>query len=169
MQKKRSNIRRTEKPDPIKLEIYKNRFQSVAEEMGAALQYSASSVNIRERLDFSCAVFDREGTLVANAPHMPVHLGSMGESVRTILARRGAGSDGRGILPGDAYVLNAPYDGGTHLPDITVVMPVFAEDEDREPAWYVASRGHHADIGGVAPGSMPPASTRLVDLPNRKG
>ena len=147
--------------DPVRLEIMSALFMSIAEEMGAALQFSASSVNIRERLDFSCAVFDREGNLVANAPHMPVHLGSMGESVRTVLARRAGGRDGRGILPGDAYVLNAPYDGGTHLPDITVVMPVFANEGDAEPAWYVASRGHHADVGGIAPGSMPPASTSL--------
>ena len=147
--------------DPVRLEIMSALFMSIAEEMGAALQYSASSVNIRERLDFSCAVFDRQGNLVANAPHMPVHLGSMGESVRTVLARRLEGADGRGIFPGDAYVLNAPYDGGTHLPDITVVMPVFAADGDAKPAWYVASRGHHADVGGIAPGSMPPASTSL--------
>jgi len=130
--------------------------------MGAALQFSASSVNIRERLDFSCAVFDSQGNLVANAPHMPVHLGSMGESVRTVLARRGKRRDGRGMLPGDAYVLNAPYDGGTHLPDITVVMPVFADEADEAPAWFVAARGHHADIGGISPGSMPPAS-RTID------
>jgi 5-oxoprolinase (ATP-hydrolysing) len=136
-------------------------FMAVAEEMGAALQYSASSVNIRERLDFSCAVFDGAGNLVANAPHMPVHLGSMGESVRTALARRGRRRDGRGMLPGDAYVLNAPYDGGTHLPDITVVMPVFAGENDATPAWFVAARGHHADVGGISPGSMPPASRTI--------
>jgi len=149
--------------DPVRLEIMGALFMAVAEEMGAALQYSASSVNIRERLDFSCAVFDRQGNLVANAPHMPVHLGSMGESVRTILARRGGGKDGRGMLPGDAFVLNAPYDGGTHLPDITVVMPVFAADDEREPAWFVAARGHHADVGGISPGSMPPASRVLEE------
>jgi 5-oxoprolinase (ATP-hydrolysing) len=148
--------------DPVRLEVMSALFMAVAEEMGAALQFSASSVNIRERLDFSCALFDRAGNLVANAPHMPVHLGSMGESVRTILARRGAYADGRGLLPG-AYALNAPYDGGTHLPDITVVMPVFAGDADAEPAWYVAARGHHADVGGISPGSMPPASRRLEE------
>ncbi|MBT0668703.1 hydantoinase B/oxoprolinase family protein [Novosphingobium profundi] len=152
--------------DPVRLEIMGALFMAIAEEMGAALQHSARSVNIRERLDFSCALFDRYGNLVANAPHMPVHLGSMGESVRTILNRRGMGADGhpadgRGILAGDAYVLNAPYDGGTHLPDITVVMPVFAKDGDIEPAWFVAARGHHADIGGISPGSMPPGSRTL--------
>lgn len=146
--------------DPVRLEIMGALFMAIAEEMGAALQQSASSVNIRERLDFSCALFDRQGNLVANAPHMPVHLGSMGESVRTILQRRGNGQDGRGMLPGDAYVLNAPYDGGTHLPDITVVMPVFIEGET-VPAWFVAARGHHADIGGISPGSMPPGSRSL--------
>ncbi|GGC38542.1 5-oxoprolinase [Novosphingobium marinum] len=147
--------------DPVRLEIMSALFMSIAEEMGAALQSSARSVNIRERLDFSCALFDKTGGLVANAPHMPVHLGSMGESVRTILERRGEGRDGRGMLPGDAYVLNAPYDGGTHLPDITVVMPVFACDDDAVPAWFVAARGHHADVGGISPGSMPPVSGTL--------
>lgn len=147
--------------DPVRLEVMSALFMAIAEEMGAALQFSASSVNIRERLDFSCAIFDRAGNLVANAPHMPVHLGSMGDSVRTIVARRAAGADGRGILPGDAYALNAPYDGGTHLPDITVVMPVFAEEDESEPAWFVAARGHHADVGGISPGSMPPASRTL--------
>ncbi|MCB2077504.1 MAG: hydantoinase B/oxoprolinase family protein [Novosphingobium sp.] len=144
--------------DPVRLEIMSALFMAIAEEMGAALQFSASSVNIRERLDFSCAVFDRAGNLVANAPHMPVHLGSMGESVRTILSRRSGA-----MRPGDAYVLNAPYDGGTHLPDITVVMPVFADADDTEPAWYVAARGHHADVGGISPGSMPPASTTIAE------
>ena len=147
--------------DPVRLEIMSALFMAIAEEMGAALQFSASSVNIRERLDFSCAVFDREGHLVANAPHMPVHLGSMGESVRTVLERRSR--DGRGMLPGDAYVLNAPYDGGTHLPDITVVMPVFAEGGQTAPAWFVAARGHHADVGGISPGSMPPDSRTLEE------
>ncbi|AKH43997.1 5-oxoprolinase (ATP-hydrolyzing) [Altererythrobacter atlanticus] len=149
--------------DPVKLEIMASLFMAVAEEMGAALQHSARSVNIRERLDFSCALFDREGALIANAPHMPVHLGSMGESVRTIMANRGNGSDRRGMRPGDAYALNAPYAGGTHLPDITVVMPVFAEDGDAQPAWFVAARGHHADIGGIAPGSMPSQSRSVED------
>ncbi|MEO0499608.1 MAG: hydantoinase B/oxoprolinase family protein [Pseudomonadota bacterium] len=150
-------------PDPVRLEIMSALFMSIAEEMGAALQSSASSVNIRERLDFSCAVFDRHGNLIANAPHMPVHLGSMGESVRTIMASRGDARDGRGIRPGDAYALNSPYAGGTHLPDITVVMPVFADDTDDAPAWFVAARGHHADIGGIAPGSMPPQSRTVTD------
>lgn len=145
--------------DPVRLEVMGSLFMAVAEEMGAALQHSARSVNIRERLDFSCALFDRSGNLIANAPHMPVHLGSMGESVRTILTRRTI--DGRGIRPGDAYVLNAPYDGGTHLPDVTVVMPVFVPDDRQSPAWFVAARGHHADIGGISPGSMPPDSRTL--------
>ena len=148
--------------DPVRLEIMGGLFMAIAEEMGAALQHSASSVNIRERLDFSCALFDAKGNLVANAPHMPVHLGSMGESVRTILSRRGDQADGRGICAGDVYALNAPYDGGTHLPDITVIMPVFVADNDGSPAYFVAARGHHADIGGITPGSMPPNS-RSVD------
>jgi 5-oxoprolinase (ATP-hydrolysing) len=143
--------------DPVRLEIFNGLFMAIAEEMGAALQHSASSVNIRERLDFSCALFDANGSLVANAPHMPVHLGSMGESVRTILCRR-AGA----IHPGDVYALNAPYDGGTHLPDITVIMPVFV-DGDETPAYFVAARGHHADIGGITPGSMPPNSQSVED------
>jgi 5-oxoprolinase (ATP-hydrolysing) len=149
-----------EQPDPIRLEIFNSLFMAIAEEMGGALQHSASSINIRERLDFSCAIFDGAGNLVANAPHMPVHLGSMGESVRTILRQRT--SDGRGIRPGDAYALNAPYDGGTHLPDITVIMPVFVEDQGT-PAFFVAARGHHADLGGIAPGSMPPDSRTIAD------
>ena len=144
--------------DPVMLEVFNNLFMAVAEEMGVALQNTASSVNIKERLDFSCALFDRGGALIANAPHIPVHLGSMGDSIRTIIEARGEGRDGRGIRPGDVYVLNAPYRGGTHLPDITVIMPVFAAEGDGEPAWYVAARGHHADIGGIAPGSMPPDS-----------
>jgi 5-oxoprolinase (ATP-hydrolysing) len=143
--------------DPVMLEVMGNLFMAIAEEMGVALQNTASSVNIKERLDFSCAVFDGEGRLIANAPHIPVHLGSMGDSIRTVIEARGEGRDGRGMKPGDVYVLNAPYRGGTHLPDITVIMPVFA-DEDPAPAWYVAARGHHADIGGIAPGSMPPDS-----------
>jgi 5-oxoprolinase (ATP-hydrolysing) len=151
--------------DPVRLEIMGGLFMAIAEEMGAALQQSATSVNIRERLDFSCALFDATGSLVANAPHMPVHLGSMGESVRTIVARRGHGSDGRprdgrGMRRGDVYALNAPYDGGTHLPDITVIMPVFVDDGPT-PAFFVAARGHHADIGGISPGSMPPDSRSL--------
>ena len=149
--------------DPVRLEIMGGLFMAIAEEMGAALQHSASSVNIRERLDFSCALFDAGGNLVANAPHMPVHLGSMGESVRTILNRRGKGIDGRGIRSGDVYALNAPYDGGTHLPDITVVMPVFVGQSDLSPTFFVAARGHHADIGGITPGSMPPNSQSVEE------
>mgnify|MGYP000497010272 FL=1 len=148
--------------DPVRLEIFNGLFMAIAEEMGSALARTAMSVNIRERLDFSCAIFDAAGRLVANAPHMPVHLGSMGESVQAVLRERAGGKDGRGIRRGDAYVLNAPYAGGTHLPDITVVMPVFAGDGDA-PDFYVAARGHHADVGGIAPGSMPPNSRTIDD------
>jgi 5-oxoprolinase (ATP-hydrolysing) len=137
--------------DPVMLEIFNSLFMSIAEQMGAALQNTASSVNIKERLDFSCAVFDGTGNLVANAPHIPVHLGSMGESVKSIIASR-TGSMRRG----DAYMLNAPYNGGTHLPDVTVITPVFGDGD--AILFYVASRGHHADIGGITPGSMPPHS-----------
>ena len=140
--------------DPVRLEIFAGLFMGIAEEMGAALQRSASSVNIRERLDFSCAQFDAAGNLVANAPHIPVHLGSMGESIRTVIeSRRGT------MKPGDVYALNAPYRGGTHLPDITAIMPVFAGGLD--PAFFVAARGHHADVGGISPGSMPPDSRTI--------
>jgi 5-oxoprolinase (ATP-hydrolysing) len=146
--------------DPVRLEIFNGLFMAIAEEMGSALARTAMSVNIRERLDFSCAIFNAGGRLVANAPHMPVHLGSMGESVQAVLRERAGGKDGRGIRRGDAYVLNAPYAGGTHLPDITVVMPVFV-GEGLEPDFYVAARGHHADVGGIAPGSMPPNSRTI--------
>ena len=148
--------------DPVRLEIFAGMFMGLAEEMGAALQRSAASVNIRERLDFSCALFDREGNLIANAPHIPVHLGSMGESIRTVIAARGGGADGRGMRPGDVYALNAPYRGGTHLPDITVIMPVFV-DGSKAPAFFVAARGHHADVGGISPGSMPPDSKDISE------
>ncbi|MEO7634419.1 MAG: hydantoinase B/oxoprolinase family protein, partial [Sphingomicrobium sp.] len=148
--------------DPVRLEIFNNLFMAIAEEMGVALQATATSVNIKERLDFSCALFDREGALIANAPHIPVHLGSMGESIRTIIDARGEGRDGRGIRRGDAYVLNDPYRGGTHLPDITVIVPVFY-GEHAAPSAFVAARGHHADVGGIAPGSMPPDSRSIAD------
>ncbi len=141
--------------DPVMLEVFNNLFMSIAEQMGAALENTAYSVNIKERLDFSCAVFDDEGALVANAPHMPVHLGSMSESVRTVIARR-CGT----MRPGDVYVLNNPYNGGTHLPDVTVITPVFDASGERI-LFYVASRGHHADIGGITPGSMPPHSHHI--------
>jgi 5-oxoprolinase (ATP-hydrolysing) len=144
------------KVDPVQLEVMGNLFMAIAEEMGVALMNTASSVNIKERLDFSCAVFDGEGALIANAPHIPVHLGSMGDSIRTMIEARGGAMN-----EGDVYVLNAPYRGGTHLPDITVIMPVFAGEGDSGPAWYVAARGHHADIGGIAPGSMPPDSVTV--------
>ena len=140
--------------DPVMLEVFNNRFMSIAEQMGLTLENTALSVNIKERLDFSCALFDPDGMLVANAPHIPIHLGSMGESVVTV-ARENRGR----MKPGDVFCVNAPYNGGTHLPDVTVITPVF--DEDAEPGaprilFFVASRGHHADIGGSMPGSMPP-------------
>ena len=141
--------------DPIMLEVFNNLFMSIAEQMGVTLQNTAYSVNIKERLDFSCAVFAADGTLVANAPHMPVHLGSMDRSVEAIIAQN-AGD----IHPGDVFVLNAPYNGGTHLPDITVVTPVF-DSEEKDILFYTASRGHHADIGGMAPGSATPRATHL--------
>ncbi len=143
-----------DRPDPVTLELFNRRFMGVAEAMGAALERTAHSVNIKERLDFSCALFDADGGLVANAPHMPVHLGSMGASVRATKARHPV------LKPGEAFALNNPYFGGTHLPDITVVMPVFM-DETEPPAFYVAARGHHADVGGIQPGSMPPFSRTL--------
>jgi 5-oxoprolinase (ATP-hydrolysing) len=143
-------------PDPVSLELFNRRFMGVAEAMGAALERTARSVNIKERLDFSCALFDAEGGLVANAPHMPVHLGSMGASVRAVRARRAS------FAPGEAFALNNPYAGGTHLPDITVVMPVF-EPRARAPAFFVAARGHHADVGGIQPGSMSPFSRTIAE------
>lgn len=143
--------------DPVMLEVFNNLFMSIAEQMGETLQKTSSSVNIKERLDFSCAVFDRSGALVANAPHMPVHLGSMDRSVEAIIRQ----NEGR-VRPGDVYALNAPYNGGTHLPDITVVTPVFDPDE-REIIFWVASRGHHADVGGTAPGSMTPLATSVEE------
>jgi 5-oxoprolinase (ATP-hydrolysing) len=154
--------------DPVMLEVFGNLYMSIAEQMGVALQSTSRSVNIKERLDYSCAVFDRNGALIANAPHMPIHLGSMGESVKVIIATRDRKVDGRGMYPGDVYALNAPYNGGTHLPDITVIMPVFSGDSSpgtagAEPLFYVASRGHHADIGGITPGSMPPGSRLITE------
>jgi 5-oxoprolinase (ATP-hydrolysing) len=156
-QRKRSRVFAGDpgKVDPVMLEIFNNLFMSVAEQMGARLRATAHSVNIKERLDFSCAVFDADGGLIANAPHMPVHLGSMGESIAMVAARNSGA-----MRPGDVYMLNDPYHGGTHLPDVTVVTPVFG-DAGREILFYVASRGHHAEIGGVTPGSMPAFSTRV--------
>jgi 5-oxoprolinase (ATP-hydrolysing) len=140
--------------DPVLLEVFANLFMAIAEEMGATLQNTASSVNIKERLDFSCAIFDAEGGLVANAPHMPVHLGSMGDCVTAIMRKHPA------MAEGDMFVTNAPYDGGTHIPDVTVVAPVFIAGERR---YFVASRGHHADIGGITPGSMPAFSKDIAE------
>ncbi|MFF0300941.1 hydantoinase B/oxoprolinase family protein [Streptomyces sp. NPDC004562] len=151
------------KVDPVLLEVFNNLFMSIAEQMGARLESTAQSVNIKERLDFSCALFDPDGNLVANAPHIPVHLGSMGTSVKEVIRRR----DGR-MRPGDTYAVNDPYHGGTHLPDVTVITPVFGTDPstdtegDQSILFYVASRGHHAEIGGIAPGSMP-ANSQTID------
>ncbi|HEX7557903.1 MAG TPA: hydantoinase B/oxoprolinase family protein [Usitatibacter sp.] len=159
--------------DPVMLEVFNNLFMSIAEQMGVRLAQTAYSVNIKERLDFSCALFDADGNLIANAPHMPVHLGSMGESIKTVIAKN-AGA----MKPGDVYVLNDPYNGGTHLPDVTVITPVYLEDESSvhlrlsadpknfarsKPLFYVGSRGHHADIGGITPGSMPPFSKTIEE------
>jgi 5-oxoprolinase (ATP-hydrolysing) len=158
----------TAKPDPVMLEIFNNLFRAIAEQMGITLQNTSSSVNIKERLDFSCAIFDRNGQLVANAPHIPVHLGSMSESVKALIKDKN-----NTLQPGDVYISNNPYNGGTHLPDITVITPVFLTPELSQkwantsetlkrllqtPLFYLASRGHHADIGGITPGSMPPNS-----------
>ncbi|GBE90812.1 hydantoinase B/oxoprolinase family protein [Nostoc cycadae] len=150
-----------QKPDPVMLEIFNNLFRAIAEQMGITLQNTSSSVNIKERLDFSCAIFDGFGQLVANAPHIPVHLGSMSESVQALITNYGDT-----IKPGDVFVSNNPYNGGTHLPDITVITPVFPDltlSTPDSPLFYVASRGHHADIGGITPGSMPPNSTNVVE------
>jgi 5-oxoprolinase (ATP-hydrolysing) len=144
-------------PDPVLLELFNNLFMSVAEQTGAVLQNTSLSVNIKERLDFSCAIFDAEGRLVANAPHVPVHLGAMGESVRTVMRDRGAT-----LQSGDVVALNNPFNGGTHLPDVTVITPVF-DDAGRQIMFFVGSRGHHADIGGITPGSTPPLSRTLEE------
>ena len=141
--------------DPVMLELFNNIFMNIAEQMGLRLQNTAYSVNIKERLDFSCALFDGTGALIANAPHMPVHLGSMSESIRTVIDRNPQ------MRSGDVFVLNDPYHGGTHLPDITVVTPVYLSVADAAPSFFVASRGHHADIGGITPGSMPPFSATI--------
>jgi len=151
--------------DPVMLEVFNNLFMSIAEQMGVRLAQTAYSVNIKERLDFSCALFDADGNLIANAPHMPVHLGSMGESIKTVIRRNAAA-----MKPGDVYVLNDPYNGGTHLPDVTVITPVYldspsplGEGRGGGPEFYVGSRGHHADIGGITPGSMPPFSKTVEE------
>jgi 5-oxoprolinase (ATP-hydrolysing) len=145
--------------DPVLLEVFNNLFMNIAEQMGLQLQNTAHSVNIKERLDFSCALFDADGNLIANAPHMPVHLGSMGESIKTVIRE-----NKETMQRGDVYVLNDPYHGGTHLPDITVITPVYLDASiSNAPLFYVGSRGHHADIGGTTPGSMPPFSTRIEE------
>lgn len=148
------------KPDPVRLEIFKNLYQFIAEQMGIVLQNTAASVNIKERLDFSCAIFDASGSLVANAPHIPVHLGSMSASVTSLINQV---QDE--IKLGNVYLSNNPYNGGTHLPDVTAITPVFSgtDEHAQKPLFYVASRGHQADIGGVTPGSMPPHSTKIIE------
>ncbi|MCM0592108.1 MAG: hydantoinase B/oxoprolinase family protein [Gloeotrichia echinulata DEX184] len=146
-----------QKPDPVMLEIFNNLLRAIAEQMGISLQNTSSSVNIKERLDFSCAIFDGSGQLVANAPHIPVHLGSMSESVQALIT-----AYGNTIKPGDIFASNNPYNGGTHLPDITVITPVFP-NSSHLPMFYLASRGHHADIGGITPGSMPPHSESVTE------
>ena len=146
-------------PDPVRLEIFKNLYQFIAEQMGIVLQNTAASVNIKERLDFSCAIFDSSGSLVANAPHIPVHLGSMSASVSSLIDEVGDK-----IEPGNVYLANNPYNGGTHLPDVTIITPVFPVSlTSTKPLFYVASRGHQADIGGITPGSMPPHSTTIEE------
>lgn len=143
--------------DPVMLEVFNNLFMSIAEQMGLRLQNTAYSVNIKERLDFSCALFDADGNLIANAPHIPVHLGSMGDSIKTVIRENSAT-----MRPGDVYMLNDPYHGGTHLPDITVITPVF-DKAGKQVLFYVGSRGHHSDVGGITPGSMPPNSTVIEE------
>jgi 5-oxoprolinase (ATP-hydrolysing) len=143
-------------PDPIRLEIFNHLFMSIAEQMGLILQQTSASVNIKERLDFSCAIFDRSGELIANAPHIPVHLGSMGESITSLIQAKGDR-----LQPGDVYMINNPYNGGSHLPDITVITPIWLESTSLKPEFYVAARGHHADLGGITPGSMPPHSRHI--------
>ncbi len=145
-------------PDPVRLEIFNNLYQFIAEQMGIVLQNTATSVNIKERLDFSCAIFDRDGLLVANAPHIPVHLGSMSASVTSLIDNLGSE-----LKPGDVYLSNNPYNGGTHLPDVTIITPVYYSDQLSSPIFYVASRGHQADIGGITPGSMPPHSKHIEE------
>jgi len=147
----------TSQPDPVRLEIFKNLYQFIAEQMGIVLQNTATSVNIKERLDFSCAIFDSSGLLVANAPHIPVHLGSMSESIRSLINDKGDT-----LKQGNVYLSNNPYNGGTHIPDVTAITPVFDGDK-KQVIFYVASRGHQADIGGITPGSMPPHSTTVEE------
>ncbi len=151
---------KTNQPDPVRLEIFKNLYQFIAEQMGIVLQNTAASVNIKERLDFSCAIFDSSGLLVANAPHIPVHLGSMSESVRSLINDKADN-----LKPGNVYLSNNPYNGGTHLPDVTAITPVFSNSNNnsKSPIFYVASRGHQADIGGITPGSMPPHSKTIEE------
>jgi 5-oxoprolinase (ATP-hydrolysing) len=152
-----ADVAATDRPDPVMLELFNNLFMSIAEQTGAVLQNTSLSVNIKERLDFSCAIFDATGALIANAPHVPVHLGAMGESVRTVIRTRG-----ETLKPGDVVALNNPYNGGTHLPDVTVITPVF-DAAGTSILFFVGSRGHHADIGGLTPGSTPPLSRTLEE------
>jgi 5-oxoprolinase (ATP-hydrolysing) len=152
-----ADIASADQPDPVMLELFNNLFMSIAEQTGAVLQNTSLSVNIKERLDFSCAIFDATGALIANAPHVPVHLGAMGESVRTVIRTRGTS-----LKPGDVVALNNPYNGGTHLPDVTVITPVF-DAAGSKIIFFVGSRGHHADIGGLTPGSTPPLSRTLEE------
>ena len=156
-QREAARIADATRVDPVMLELFNNLFMSIAEQTGAVLQNTSLSVNIKERLDFSCAIFDATGRLVANAPHVPVHLGAMGESVRTVIRSRSAT-----LKPGDVVALNNPYNGGTHLPDVTVITPVF-DERSTEILFFVGSRGHHADIGGLTPGSTPPGSATLEE------
>ncbi len=154
-------LNNSHKADPVLLEIFNRRFMAIAEQMGLVLQRTSHSVNIKERMDFSCALFTSDGELIANAPHIPVHLGSMSDSVRAVIEKHK-----NDISAGDSFILNNPYQGGTHLPDITVITPVFKQDtDDQKPSllFFVASRGHHADIGGITPGSMPASSQSIAE------
>jgi len=146
--------------DPILLTLFANRFMSVAEAMGRTLQQTAISTNIKERLDFSCAIFAPDGALVANAPFIPIHLGSMSFAVRFQMRLY---EGGKGMRPGDVFMTNSPLAGGSHLPDITLITPVFDPEDDKSIIFFTASRGHHADIGGILPGSMPPTSTSIFE------
>ena len=156
--RKTKSKKKYQRRDPAMIEVFNNRFTAVAEQMGEMLHNTATSVNIRERLDFSCALFDGNGRLVANAPHMPVHLGSMSESVCAVLKKQPPG-----LLRGDVFMLNSPYEGGTHLPDITLIRAGILDNKRNKPDYFVAARGHHADIGGISAGSMPADSQHIKE------